>query len=132
MFSLFLSWIIQPKNAILTAVLVAFLTLFAHERYLNHEVNVRDENIANLNKNISDLKASIDLQNLAIKKMNNDYVQQKNDFEKQLTDTQNKNQPKIKYIEKQQSYTSPVNVLEVDATHQVFDDFLKNRKGVTQ
>ena len=132
MFSLFLSWIIQPKNAILTAVLVAFLTLFAHDRYLNHEVNVRDENIANLNKNISDLKASIDLQNLAIKKMNNDYVQQKNDFEKQLTDTQNINQPKIKYIEKQQSYTSPVNVQEVDATHQVFDDFLKNRKGVTQ
>ena len=132
MFSLFLSWIIQPKNAILTAILVAFLTLFAHDRHLNHEVNVRDENIANLNKNISDLKASIDLQNLAIKKMNNDYVQQKNDFEKQLTDTQNINQPKIKYIEKQQSYTSPVNVQEVDATHQVFDDFLKNRKGVTQ
>ena len=132
MFSLFLSWIIQPKNAILTAILVAFLTLFAHDRYLNHEVNVRDENIANLNKNISDLKASIDLQNLAIKKMNDDYVQQKNDFEKQLTDTQNKNQSKIKYIDKQQNYTSPVNVQEVDATHQVFDDFLKNRKGVTQ
>ena len=132
MFSLLLSWIIQPKNAILTAILVAFLTLFAHDRYLNHEVNVRDENIANLNKNISDLKASIDLQNLAIKKMNDDYVQQKNDFEKQLTDTQNKNQSKIKYIDKQQNYTSPVNVQEVDATHQVFDDFLKNRKGVTQ
>ena len=132
MFSLFLSWIIQPKNAILTAIILAFLTLFAHDRYLQHEVNVRDENIANLNKNISDLKASIDLQNLAIKKMNDDYVQQKNDFEKQLTDTQNKNQSKIKYIDKQQNYTSPVNVQEVDATHQVFDDFLKNRKGVTQ
>lgn len=132
MFSLFLSWIIQPKNAILTAVLVAFLTLFAHDRYLKHEVNVRDENIANLNKNISDLKESIDLQNLAIKKMNDDYIQQKNDFEKQLTDTQNKNQSKIKYIDKQQNYTSPVNVQEVDATHQVFDDYLKNRKGVTQ
>lgn len=132
MFSLFLSWITQPKNAILTAVLVAFLTLFAHDRYLKHEVNVRDENIANLNKNISDLKASIDLQNLAIKKMNDDYVQQKNDFEKQLTDTQNKNQSKNKYIEKQQNYISPVNVPEIDATHQVFDDFLKNRKGVTQ
>ena len=130
MFSLFLSWIIQPKNAILTAIILAFLTLFAHDRYLQHEVNVRDENIVILNNNISELKASIELQNLSIKKINEDFEIQKNNFEKEYKDLEEKNKSKISYIKKQSEYQSPKDINEVDATRKVFNDFKNMRLGV--
>jgi septal ring factor EnvC (AmiA/AmiB activator) len=140
MFSLFLKWIVQPKNTILILIIVAFLGLLSHDIYLKHIVNKKEEkiqllnkNIDNLNKNINDLKSNIELQNQAIKKMNDDFNAQKNAFEKEYSELQNKNKSKIIYIKKQTDYVSPENVKtqqdELDESRKLINDFLFNRRG---
>lgn len=132
MLSLILSWIIQPKNAILTVIILAFLGLFAHDRFLNHEVNLKNEEIISLNKNINELKASIELQNQAIKKMNDDFETQKNEFNKSHEDFIKNNKTKIERIKKQDLYVSPAEIKtttdEVNQGRDLLKEYLKNRK----
>ena len=134
MITLLLGWILQPKNAILTAIVLVFLGLFAHDRYLNHEVKVKEENIVVLNKNINELKASIELQNLAITKMNNDFNIQKEEFNKKYESVQKSNELKIQRIKKQEAYVTPETVKtpedELIQSKSVFKDYLKNRRGL--
>lgn len=131
MFTILLQWIMQPKNAILTAIVVAFLGLFVHDRYLNHEVNSKEQEITVLNGEITNLKTSIDIQNTAIKKMNDDFTKQKSDFDKEYADLQVKNKPKVELIKKQESYVSPVEVKtksdEYDQSMKLIQQFEQSR-----
>ena len=134
MITTLIAWIIQPKNAILTAIVLAFLTLFAHDRYLNHEVNKKEEEIVILNKNINDLKASIELQNLAIKNMNNDFEKQKANFESNYNEVKTINKSKLEKIAKKELYVSPPEIKttteEVNQGRIILKDFLKDRKAL--
>lgn len=131
MLSLFLSWIIQPKNAIITALSVLLLILSGYNKYLKYESNKQEITINSLNKEVFNLKSNIELQNNSIKKMNEDFEKQKENFEKEYKDLQEKNKSKNKLISKQESYKSPENIKtiqdEVNESRKLILEFKNSR-----
>ena len=111
MFNILLQWIIQPKNAILSGLLVLVLGLTVHDRYLSYKVDSKIEEIGILQGQIINLKNGIQIQNNSIKKMNEDYELQKTDFEKKYSELQVKNKVKIDSIKKNDNYVSPTSVI---------------------
>ena len=134
MFSLILSWIMQPKNAIIAGISIAILALGIYVKVLHVKIENRDEKITQLETLNSGLSLQLNKQNLAIKQLNDEYNQSKIDFDKKYSDLEKNNESKVKQIEKQNNYKSPIGeikdgnvITEKDATHAVLDDFLKNR-----
>lgn len=129
-----LNWIKEPKNAILIGIVLAFLSLFAHDRYLKNVINKRDNEIIILNTNINNLKSSIELQNQAIKNMNNDFEKQNKDFYSEYESVQKSNINKKQRIEKQEKYVTPESVKtdadKVNQAKNVYREYIKSRRGV--
>lgn len=131
MFTIFLQWVLQPKNAIITALSVLLLVLGGYNKYLKYESNKQEITINSLNKEVFNLKSNIQLQNDSIKKMNDSFELQKQEFEKNYKDLQVKNKSKIESIKKQEIYVSPANVItttdEVNESRKLIQDFKNGR-----
>lgn len=121
------SFFSQFKIYVYIAILMAFLGLFAHDRYLSHIIDKKEQEIIVLNKNISDLKSSIDLQNASIKNMNADFEKQIADFKLKEEEIKKQNKKDLDYIKKQATYTRPKGMNECEATKKVLSDYIDDR-----
>lgn len=141
MLSLIISWIMQPKNLLITILISLTLGVSIYSKVLKLEIKSDENKIESLNITISKqdnlikgLSKELQDQNDAIKLMNNDFNTQKQNFDKKYSDLQVLIKEKNSYIEKQSNYKSNIGTIEngkviteTDATHKVLEDFLNNR-----